>query len=100
MRNNKLEFKIGFVQVRESLKSLCLSDGGRSFVDKLEFLTSYNKIIELLGITEEFRQIFVSNETFPSDNYFDMRGELQRLKLLGTFISQNSLFDLKSSLIT
>ncbi len=100
MRNNKLELKIGFDQVRESLKVMCLSDGGRSFVERMEFVTSYNKVIELLGITEEFRQIFITNEVFPSDNYFDMRGELQRLKLLGTFISQESLFDLKSSLIT
>lgn len=100
MRNSKLEIKIGFDQVRESLKGLCLSEGGKSFVDKINFLTSYEKILSLINLTEDFRQIFVKNEVFPSNNYFDMRQELQRLKLLGTFISQSSLFDLKSSLIT
>lgn len=100
MENSKLEYKIGFDQIRNSLKALCLSEGGRGFVDRMKFLNSYEKVVSLLNLTEEFRLIFIKNEVFPSDNYFDMRQELERLRLVGTFISQTSLFDLKSSLIT
>ena len=100
MKNLKLEQKIGFEQIRQSLKDNCLSIGGENFVDNMEFSSNYAKIINSLNLTEEFRQIFVSNQIFPSSNYFDMRIELERLRLLGTFISQSSLFDLKTSLQT
>lgn len=100
MKNIKLEQKIGFDQIRQSIKDNCLSLGGEGFVDRMEFSSDYEKIVSLLNMTEELRQIFVTNQVFPSSNYFDMRIELERLRLLGTFISQTSLFDLKSSLHT
>lgn len=100
MRNTKLEQKIGFEQIRQSIKENCLSSGGIDFVENMEFSSNYERIILWLNLTEEFRQIFVTNSIFPSSNYFDMRLELDRLRLLGTFISQNSLFDLKTSLQT
>lgn len=100
MRNTKLEQKIGFEQIRQSIKENCLSSGGIDFVENMEFSSNYERIILWLNLTEEFRQIFVTNSIFPSSNYFDMRLELARLRLLGTFISQTSLFDLKTSLQT
>ncbi|MCK9163454.1 MAG: endonuclease MutS2, partial [Bacteroidales bacterium] len=100
MKNIKLEQKIGFDQIRQSIKDNCLSLGGEDFVDRMEFSSNYEKVLSLLNMTEELRQIFVTNQVFPSSNYFDMRIEIERLRLEGTFISQSSLFDLKSSLHT
>lgn len=100
MENIKLEEKIGFDQIRQSIKENCLSIGGEDFVDGMKFSSSYDKVLHMLNMTEELRQIFVRNQVFPSSNYFDMREELERLRLEGSFISQSSLFDLKSSLLT
>lgn len=100
MKNIKLEQKIGFEQIRQYISENCLSTGGLDFVENMQFSSSYDKITSGLNLTEEFRQIFVTNSIFPSSNYFDMRLELDRLRLLGSFISQTSLFDLKTSLQT
>ncbi len=37
---------------------------------------------------------------FPSFDYFDLTPELLRINIEGTYIEQEKLFDLKSSLIT
>lgn len=98
--SDKLENKLGFEQIREYIKDNCLSKGGIDLVDRMKFSNNYEKIKNLIELTEEFRQIFATNSNFPSSNYFDMRLELERLRLSGTFIGQKELFDLKSSLQT
>lgn len=100
IKNTKLEYKIAFEQIRQEIMDNCLSLGGKQFAEKMSFSSNYERVVYLLDLTEEFRQIFITNEVFPSSNYIDMRSELQRLKLLGSFISQTCLFELKISLQT
>ncbi len=96
----RLENKLGFTQIREIIKENCLSKGGEELVERMHFSSNFHSINNSLNLTEEFREILVRNSLFPNDNYFDMREELERLKLSGTFIGQRDLNDLKGSLIT
>ncbi|MDD3724710.1 MAG: endonuclease MutS2, partial [Bacteroidales bacterium] len=96
----RLENKLGFTQIREIIKENCLSKGGEELVERMHFSSNFHSINNSLNLTEEFREILVRNSIFPNDNYYDMREELERLKLSGTFIGQSDLNDLKGSLIT
>jgi len=82
------------------LRESCLSSLGEYFVDKIRFSTDYLLITELLDQTEEFRLLLIEESGFPVHDYFDLTPELQRLKVAGTYIEREELFDLKSSLKT
>ncbi|MDR1006885.1 MAG: Smr/MutS family protein [Bacteroidales bacterium] len=98
--NERIEQKTGFKQVRNDIKALCLGAGGRFWVDEMAFSDDFSKVEYNLNLTFEFRNIILSNQNFPSDSYYDMREELHRLRLAGTFIDRAHLFDLKRSLHT
>ena len=92
------EEKIGFDQVRRMLKTLCVSRMGEIYVEKIRFHNRFDILKKILGQTEEFRQILMFGKPFPAQNYFNLIPELERISIPGTFIFQESLFDLKTSL--
>lgn len=94
------EQKIGFSSIRETLKEACISPLGEKFVDKIRFSSNFELIKKLLSQVEEFRQILLFGEQFPSQDYFDLRPELKRINIEGTFIEQELLVDLRLSLNT
>ena len=94
------EQKVGFDQIRELLKSYCISDMGRRFVDKIRFTSRHEVISRLLSQAQEFMEILTLGKAFPSQDYFDLRDELEHIKIPGSFIEQEALFDLKTSLGT
>lgn len=94
------EDKIDFTSIRKLLKQHCISEMGAYYVDKITFSTQFDTIQKLLHQTEEFRMILSDNEAFPNKNYIDMRPELIPLRIVGTFIEQESLLNLKDSLST
>lgn len=94
------EQKIGFDRLRTLLLSNCLSDIGRSYVDRIEFQTSFPLIEKLLQQVNEFKQILEYDEGFPSSSYHDLRKELNRLQLAGTYIEVEHLVLLHDSLDT
>jgi DNA mismatch repair protein MutS2 len=94
------EKKIGFDAIRQLLKTHCLCNLGEKYVDGIEFRQDVSIIEKLLEQTDEFRQILIFEETFPSYNFIDLTSELSRLSVEGTFIQTEKLFDLKCSYST
>jgi len=94
------EEKTGFDQVRQMIRENCLSPLGGYYVDKIRFFSDFNLINKLLSQAEEFRLLLLEDSGFPAQDYFDLTPELQRIKIEGTYIEKDTLFDLKSSLIT
>ncbi len=94
------EEKIGFDQVREMIRESCISPMGQHYVDKIRFSANEEVIRKLLKQVSEFKEVLTSGESFPSQDYFDLREELARLKTPGSYIEQEALFDLKTSLRT
>jgi DNA mismatch repair protein MutS2 len=94
------EQKIGFDTIKEMLRENCLSEMGLKYVEKIRFSSNFKLLENLLQQVEEFRQILLMENSFPSSDYFDLSPELTRIQIPGTFIEQDQLFNLKSSLIT
>ncbi|MCD4730081.1 MAG: Smr/MutS family protein, partial [Bacteroidales bacterium] len=94
------EQKIGFDTIRQMIQENCLSSMGSAYVEKIRFTSNFELLDKLLLQVEEFRQILLLEENFPSMDYFDLKAELRRIGIPGTYIEQEKLFDLKSSLTT
>lgn len=94
----QFEEKIGFTKIRELLNQNCISDMGKQWVSKLSFSTSFSSIELWLNQTEEMQQILLGDLGIPIQDYFDLRPDLIRIRLAGTYLKTDRFFDLKSSL--
>lgn len=97
---NNFETKIGFAEVRSLLKGKCISSLGREMVDAMAFSDSPEQINEWFAQTREFRRLEETAEDFPLNYFFDVRSSVARIRLEGTHLDENELFDLKRSLDT
>jgi DNA mismatch repair protein MutS2 len=90
--NESFEEKTGFVLVRDEITGLCFSETGRSFVRNMQIMFSPEEITAEMQRTEEFRQILLGTQNFPSSDYFDLLPELSRLQTDGSIIEQELLW--------
>lgn len=95
-----LEDKIGFTRIREYVAAECTNALAVRMTEEMTFSNNYDRVVRELQQTEEFRQILVLENSFPSQDFIDLTDELVRLKVGNTVIEQQALFDLKSSLHT
>jgi DNA mismatch repair protein MutS2 len=95
-----LEQKINFIKVKDLLKAECTSSLGQDYVDKVSFSSDYQLVQRLLDQTEEFRQILISGEIFPSSNFTNLGPFLEKAKLEGAFLDQEEFYEVKLALQT
>ena len=95
-----IEDKLGFTKIRELLAAECTNPLAVRMVGEMKFSSNYDRVVRELQQTEEFRQILVLDNSFPSQDFFDLTDELVRLRVGNTVIEQSALFDLKCSLHT
>jgi DNA mismatch repair protein MutS2 len=95
---SNFEEKLGFDRIRHWLINHCISPMGRSQVEELSFETSLEVIAEKLTLIQEFRTMMENGLPFPVLDYSDLREELYHLRIEGTVISQEVLFELKPGL--
>jgi DNA mismatch repair protein MutS2 len=95
-----LETKLGVDQIRQRLKSYCLSQTGTEWVDRMRFGTDPEFIRILLKQSLEFRQILEKGETFPSQHYFDGDQWLKRISLEGNYLEAEEFLNLSYALET
>lgn len=94
------ESKIGFDKIRQLLTTRCLSPLGEEKVENMSFSSDYTFITENLSQTEEFIRITQEEDDFPTNYFLDVRPSLRNIKVEGTWIDENALFDLRRSLQT
>lgn len=94
------EQKIGFLEVRTMLRERCLSPLGKEQVDEITMSEDAEVINEWLQQVREFRRIQEDSDEFPLSNFFDVRESVARIRLEGTHLEEEELFDLKRSLET
>lgn len=94
------ESKIGFDKIRQLLMAKCLSPLGEEKVENMAFSSDYTFITESLSQTEEFMRITQEEDDFPTNYFLDVRPSLRNIKVEGTWIDENALFDLRRSLQT
>jgi DNA mismatch repair protein MutS2 len=95
-----IEYKLGFDLVRELLKKECLSTLGQAYVDKIRFSSDVDLIRKLIEQTAEFKSIFSSGLSFPSQNYIDAVPYLSKLRAEGSFLNPEEFGEIKISLFT
>lgn len=94
------EQKIGFDQIRQLLKTKCLSTLGEERVDQMDFSDDYNEINRRLEQVTEFVRITQEEDDFPNQYFFDVRPSLKRIRVEGMYMDEQELFDLRRSLET
>ena len=94
------ENKIGFDEIRTMLRSFCLSPMGKERVDAMEFSVDAKEIRVLLEQVREYAHLLTEQQDFALGSFFDCRMALQRIRLQGTHLEEDELFDLRRSLDT
>ena len=89
------EDKIGFNEIRTLLRERCLSSLGKEEVDKITFMDNVKAINTQLSRVREFRRLQEEEENFPLNYFFDVRQSVARLRLEGTHMEEDELFDLR-----
>ena len=97
---NNYEHKIGFDEIRSLLRERCLSTLGRDEVTNMAFLDDADEVNELLAQVREFRQLTETADNFPMQYFFDVREAVTRIRLAGTHLEEQEVFDLRRSLET
>lgn len=92
------ETKIGFSKVRELVKKQCLSSLGRDLVDAIQFSDSFNTVNRLVNQTDEFKTICLEEDNFPLGYFIDVRKSLEKIRIDGTYLELEELYNLKRSL--
>lgn len=94
------ESKIGFNDIRMLLNEKCLSSLGKEMVESISVSGDAKTINEWLTQVREFRRLMETEDSFPMNYFFDVRESVARLRLEGTHLEENEMFDLRRSLET
>jgi len=97
---DNLEEKIDFDKIKELIREECTGIPGADFVKKIAFTKDRRLLTRLLSQTEEFRQILVSGEPFPNNNYINIYPYLNKAKVAGTFLFEEDFHDIRLGLKT
>ena len=97
---SNFENKIQFSKIRSLLKGYCLCQLGKDKVDEMAFSGDVAVINTMLRQTREFRRLQDESDDFPLQFFFDMRESVKRIRLEGTHLEENEIFDLRRSLET
>lgn len=97
---SNFETKIQFSEIRSLLKGYCLSQLGKDKVDTMAFSDDAEQINMALRQTREFRRMQEEADDFPLQFFFDMRASIKRIRIEGTHLEENEIFDLRRSLET
>lgn len=94
------EQKVGFDEIRKLLSSHCESTMGKERVKEMAFLTDIHTIKAKHEQTREFIRLMEVETKVPDMDFYDLRPTIQRIRIEGTFIEEQEMWDLKRSLDT
>ncbi len=97
---DNFERKVGFDEIRTLLKGHCLSTLGKEKVDEIAFSDDYELLSEQLMQVREFRRLQQEADDFPIQFFFDVRAAVARIRLEGTHLEEQEVWDLRRSLET
>lgn len=92
--------KLGFVEIKELIKANCLSMMGKEMVDKIQPMHQYGQIDKFLRQTHEFKDILENDSPLPIDHLYPIRTFADRIRVEGSFLSEEEFFQVSLSLKT
>ncbi|MHB1177787.1 MAG: endonuclease MutS2 [Daejeonella sp.] len=97
--NNAAE-KLGFLEIKELIKSYCLSTMGQQMVDRIQVMINYDHINKFLRQTSEFKNILLNDSPLPIQNFFDIKSLAEKARIEGTYLTEDEFFKVSLSLGT
>lgn len=94
------EEKIGFNEVRALLHGYCLSPLGHEKVDDMQFLADHEAVTTLHLQLAELSYILQTSTEQPEQDFFDLREEIHRIRIEGTYLEEQTLGELLRTLRT
>ena len=88
------EAKIGFDKIRQKIKGYCLSDLGKEKTDQIKFSGSPRFIEMLISQVSEFMDMLRMEVNFPLDHCINMRKPLEKIRIEGTYMEQEEIYNL------
>ncbi len=95
-----LESKIGFDGVRAIIGNLCNNSLSKDKCKEMNFSSDFGQVLTQLQQTNEYLTILNTGENFPNGNIYDLREELGRVRIIGTYLTEAELFQLGQTLST
>ena len=94
-----IEQKIDFTQVREWIRRECDSPLGEERCKAMTFLTDARAISERVEQTAQMQQALTdATLSFPRGDIYDLREQLQRIRIEGLYLDEAELFSLQKCL--
>jgi DNA mismatch repair protein MutS2 len=97
--NNSVD-KLGFTEVKELIKTRCLSVMGQQMVDRIQVMNNYDQIRKFLSQAQEFKNILENDSPLPIHHFFDIKSLANKARLEGAFLSEEEFFQVQASLTT
>lgn len=94
------EQKIGFDQVRQQLKAVCLSSMGQEWVDAMGFTSDFETIRELLDRGQEYLSLQSGVDSLPDCYFYDARPSLKKARIEGSWLDEMEAINLRRSLFS
>ena len=95
-----LEEKIGFNEVRAMLHSYCFSPLGHERVDAMQFLANHEAVTTLHLQLAELNTILQTSTELPEQDFFDLRPDIHRIHIEGTYLEEQTVWELLRALRT
>jgi DNA mismatch repair protein MutS2 len=92
--------KLGFTEVKELIKSHCLSDMGRQMVERIQVMNNYDQIVKFLHQANEFKNILLNDEALPINHFFDIKALANKARVEGAFLNEEEFYHVQASLTT
>jgi len=95
-----LEEKLGFNEIRAMLHGYCLSPLGHERVDAMQFLADHENVTTLHQQLAELSYIFHTSTELPEQDFFDLRPDIHRISIEGTYLEEQTIWELYRALRT
>ena len=95
-----LEEKLGFNEIRAMLHGYCLSPLGHERVDAMQFLADHEAVTEPHLQLAELSYILQTSTELPEQDFFDLREDIHRIRIEGTYLEEQTIWELLRALRT
>jgi DNA mismatch repair protein MutS2 len=92
--------RLGFNEVKQLVHQHCLSTMGQALVNKMQVMVKHDQINKFLRQTNEFKNILVNGEPLQISTFFDIKVLADKIRVEGTYLIEEELFQIYSSLQT
>lgn len=92
--------KLGFTEIKELIKEKCLSEAGKSLIDRIQPQGKLDLINRFLRQTKEFKELIEHDTPLPIDHFYPIKATVEKIRVEGSFLLEDELYRILLSLRT